>query len=173
LLLLACVAFLIPSLAYGGVGFGLKGGIQKATASDDNSENMTLFGADVRLTSLPMVEVIVAGDYSWKKYSGDGFVPDMKFSIFSVTGSAVMPFKTPMVTPYAGGGLGYYNIKSEIGDLSGTDNKTGFHIVAGFRAGTPAMPFKLFAEYRHHWVSLDGGTGKYYTLAGGVIFGAF
>ena len=34
LLFLVCAAFLVPSLAYGGVGLGLKGGIQKDTESE-------------------------------------------------------------------------------------------------------------------------------------------
>jgi len=174
LLFLLCAAFLAPSLAYGGVGLGLKGGIQKDTESDENSESMTMVGADLRITGFQMVEFIVGGDYSWKKYSFEAPAEDMKYSILAITGSAVVPLKMPVITPYAGGGYGSYNIKVEQGDNSDSVTKTGFHIVGGVRVGTPGSPFKLFGEYRHHWVNLgDDATGKYYTITGGIIFGAF
>lgn len=171
-LMLCCIVLVIPSLTMGGVGLGIRGGLTKDSGADVNNDNMTLFGADLRITGLPMIEGVVSGEYSWKKYTFDG-QPDMTLSLLSITGTAIYPIKLPTVTPYAGVGFGTHSIGIKVGDDSDSESKFGYHILAGARLGVPGSPLNFYAEYRHYWIDLGEVTGKYYTLSGGILFGAF
>lgn len=172
LLLVALAAmFLMPSFASAGIGLGVKGGI---ASSSDIDENMTHIGADLRF-GLPMIEVIVSGEYSWKNTEmtlGLGTDVEAKNSMISGTASAVYSFALPVITPYAGGGVGSHTMIYDVTGLDKvTETKMGYHFLGGVKFGAPTLPVKLYAEYRHYWVPYDEGTAKYYTLAAGIIIG--
>ncbi len=162
---------LVPSFANAGMGLGLKGGV---ASSSDIDENLTHVGVDLRF-GMVMVDFIVSGEYSWKKASGTDFLGnpiEAKVSMISGTGSAVIPFKLPVITPYAGGGVGSHTMIFEAtGFDKVTETKMGYHFIGGVKLGAPTMPIKLFAEYRHYWVPYEGETAKFYTLSAGIILG--
>ncbi len=170
LLLFAMIAMLLaPSFAYAGFGLGLKGGL---ASTNDIDDNLTHVGADLRF-GMVMVDFIISAEYSWKSYQVDilGTPFDYKFHSLAGTGSLVIPIKLGIATPYAGGGAGSHTMIFDYADESNTETKFGYHFIGGIKIGAPAMPIKLYGEYRHYWVKFDEETMKYYTLAAGVIFG--
>lgn len=160
---------LVPAVSQAGGGLGIRGGIESV---NDLNDNLTHVGVDFRF-GVTMVELIISGEYSFKKY--DAFGGELTLHHFAGSGSLVYPFKLPVITPYVGGGVGShtflwkYNEAASIDDI--TDTKIGYHFIAGIRLGAPTMPIKLYGEYRHYWIKFEDETLKTYTLSGGILFG--
>jgi len=169
MILAIAVLFMIPAWANAGMGLGLKGGV---ASSSDFDDNLTHVGADFRF-GLVMVELIISGEYSWKKYDLGGY--ELTAHQIAGTGSLVYPIKLPVVSPYVGGGVGSHTFIFSYGESAGTEDLTetkfGYHFIGGVKLGAPTMPIKLYAEYRHYWVPFEGETAKYYTLTAGIILG--
>ena len=77
LILLSVTLMAAPAFAITGLSFGVRGGwvnnFDQAGLSlgDYKADQMNLFGAQVRISSLPMVNLILFGDYAWKKNEYD------------------------------------------------------------------------------------------------------
>ena len=185
-----CLAFAAPSFALTGVSFGVKGGLltdydqpSLSTPSEDNS-NMALGGLQVRFSSLPIVDLIVSGEYAWRSdsYSILGESVDFKTRDLLFSASAVYPFELPFATPYLGAGLATHNVgfdvdypatwalADEAESISTTETRMGYHLMTGFEIGVPAFPLKLNAEYRLNWIDMPTETAKVNTFTAGLVF---
>ena len=189
-IVMLCLAFAAPSFALTGVSFGIKGGLltdydqPSLTAPSEDNNNMALGGLTVKFNSLPMVNVIVSGEYAWKTYSYtaiDGNF-DLKARDLLFSASAVYPFELPFATPYVGGGLATHSLGYDVSipdswtlseeDLGvpGTETRMGYHLMAGFDVGLPTIPLKLNAEYRLNWVDMPAETAKVNSFSIGLLF---
>jgi hypothetical protein len=188
LLVLLCLAFAAPTYAVTGVAFGLRGGL--ATNYDQpgfeaDKDYMTQAGLIVKWTSVPYVDVIFTGDYAWKKesFSYIGLPLEMKWHDFQFSASAVYPFEVPVVSPYAGAGLGTHSlgydystggswVLSDYGiESSGSETRLGYHLVGGFDVGIPTFPLTFNAEIRMHWIDTPGDAIQYNSFVAGLTFG--
>jgi len=188
-ILMFLLAFAAPSFALTGVSFGLKGGLltsydqPELAAPSDENDNMALGGLTVKFTSLPMVNVIVSGEYAWKTYSysvvGESF--DLRARDLLFSASAVYPFQLPFATPYLGGGVATHNLGYDVDvpdtwslgeepTAPDTETRMGYHLMAGFDVGLPTLPLKLNAEYRLNWVDMPAETAKVNSFAIGLLF---
>ncbi len=167
---------MVPSVAGAVIGLGIKGGVARDARNDTYGQSMTHLGVDARISALPKIDLIGSIEYSWKKYKVSDLIPVEGTTHFvAITGSAVVPFKMPVLSPYAGLGYGFHAIGGTLnvtGFADGTPNGTGFHFLAGVKVGPPASPLSVYGEYRHYWTNFDDGNGRYYTLTIGIMFGA-
>jgi len=168
LLTTICLCLLASVQAGAGVNLGLRGGI--LTGDDfEADDNLTLVGAECRITTIPFIHLIATGEYAWKKY--DVLTSEVTFSDMFFTGSAVVPLTMPVITPYAGGGVGSHTFKlKNDDDDSSSETKMGYHIIGGVILGMPTSPLSLAAEYRHFWVDYEDDTMKFNTITGSLLF---
>ena len=190
LVVMFLLAFAAPSFALTGVSFGVKGGLltdydqPSFSAPSEDNVNMALGGLTVKFTSLPMVNVIVSGEYAWKTNSFTSYdeTIDLKTHDLLFSASAVYPFQLPFATPYLGGGLATHNIgfdvdypaswalADEADAFSVSDTRMGYHLMAGFDVGLPTLPLKLNAEYRLNWIDMEVETAKINSFSLGLLF---
>jgi len=145
---------------------------------------LNMIGGQIYFSKLPMIDVIVAGEYGWRtqKYEFNGETMEFKLRDFAVTASAVYPFKQlPIVTPYIGAGIGTYSFSydyfvpmslslSDNGvSIPGTSTYMGYHGVLGAKVNVPAFPVGVFLEGRMNRINTPGDDIKYNTFAGGIF----
>lgn len=179
-----------PVHAVSGISFGVKGGMALnydqagLSIGDFSAKKMNLAGAQVRITTIPMIDLILSGDYAWKNnsynFAGQNF--DLKMHDLSFNATLVHPFKFPAVSPYVGGGIGSHHLSfdyvsplsmslSENGiTIPGTETRTGYHLVGGVNIGIPAFPLGFGVEYRLNWIDTPGSVTKYNSLTFGINF---
>lgn len=190
LMVVVCLTFAVPSFALTGVSFGVKGGLVMDydqpgfVLPDQDTENMTVGGVQVRVSTLPMVDVIVTGEYAWNKetyaFSGQSF--DLKRHDWQFSASAVYPFELEFVSPYLGGGLATHSLgfdfttptswSLEDYEISVPEDETklGYHLVAGFEVKVPTFPLNFNGEFRMNWVDTPHEMTKYNSLTAGLSF---
>jgi hypothetical protein len=145
---------------------------------------LNMVGGQIYFSRLPMVDIIVAGEYCWRTQNYDiaGENLQLKLHNFAVTASVVYPFKQlPIVTPYVGAGVGSYSLSydyfvpmslslSDNGvSIPGTSTYMGYHGVLGAKVNVPAFPVGMFLEGRLNRINTPGDDIKYNTFAGGVF----
>jgi opacity protein-like surface antigen len=173
-----------------GIEIGVKGGIvdnysqSGLTISDYSINRMNLLGGQVSFSRLPMVDVLVSADYSWRnetyEIAGQGF--EFKMRDFAVTASVVYPFKFQFVTPYVGAGIGTHSLSYEyvrpislsLADngiaIPATSSFFGYHGILGAKANLPAFPLGFFIEGRLNRIRTPGDDITFNTYTGGVYF---
>jgi opacity protein-like surface antigen len=190
LLILFCVLFAAPVYALTGISFGVRGGLVAGYDQPGleipgyDTDQMTLGGLHVRVSTLPMFDLIVAGEYAWKneKYSGFGEEFELKRHDLLFAASAVYPIKFSVVSPYLGGGLGTHSLGydyveppgwslADYGiDVPDNTTKMGYHLMAGADVKVPAFPLFFNAEYRINWISTPDDVTKYHSIIAGLNF---
>jgi hypothetical protein len=188
------LAWLLVCVGSAGAVTGIEIGIRTGVLSnfDQPSLNigtydlnrLNMFGGQIYISRLPMVDIIVAGEYCWRTrtYEIAGESMEFKLRDFAVTASVVYPFKQlPLVTPYIGAGIGTYSLSYEylvplslsLDDngvsIPETSTHMGYHGVLGAKLNVPAFPVGVFLEGRLNRISTSGDDVKYTTLAGGVF----
>lgn len=190
LLVLVMLLFALPAFALTGISFGLRGGL--VTDYDQpgldipgsSTDQMTLGGLQMRFTKLPMVDIIVTGDYAWKKETYTSFGQSLELSrrdlLFSA--SVVYPLDFHVVAPFAGVGvathsLGYdyveplgWSLETYGVDVPDNSTKLGYHLVGGFELKLPAFPLSFGAEFRMNWINTPDKTTKYNSFVAGLNF---
>jgi len=190
LMLTICLLFAVPSFAITGISLGLKGGLVTDynqpgfTIPDQETDNMTLAGLQVRLSSLPMVDVIVTGEYAWRNDSYSILNEDfeVKRHDFLFSASAIYPVKLTPVSPYLGAGLathslGYDFVVPESWSLEdydievpGNETKLGYHLVGGLDFKLPVFPVSANAEFRFNWINTPQEVTKYNSITLGISY---
>jgi opacity protein-like surface antigen len=174
--------------AVSGIEIGVKGGIIDnysqggLSVSDYDINQLNMIGAQIYFSRLPMVDVILAGDYSWRNktytIAGQGF--EFKMRDLAVTASVVYPVKLSVATPYVGGGIGTHSLSYEYIrpiSLSLADNGIeipetstffGYHGIFGAKINFPAFPLGFFVEGRLSRINAPAGDISFNSYAGGI-----
>ena len=190
LILLAVTLMASPAFAISGLSIGVRGGwvnnYEQAGLSlgDYKADQMNLFGAQVRFASLPMVNLIVFGDYAWKNkdydFAGQNF--QLKMHDLSFGASLVYPLKLKVVSPFVGGGVSSHNLSFDyvkplalsLDDegISVPESMTrlGYHLVGGVNINLPAFPIGFSAEYRWNWIDTPGEVTDFTSLVLGLNY---
>jgi opacity protein-like surface antigen len=184
LVLLAVAA--VPSHAITGISLGARAGLGwnfepggLTVPGVEFDDKATDIGAQVKITTLPIVDFIFAADYIWKKkdYEIGGTDLELKISDFALTASVIKSFNFPVISPYAGGGIGNHHLSFQytlVGNLAGLEvpgstTELGYHVMAGVDVNIPMFPLSLTGEYRHYWVDTEERT-KFHTVTVGANF---
>lgn len=184
LMLLVLLCFAAPSFALTGISLGIRGGMvtnydQEALALPGaDLEEMNLVGGQLKISTLPLFDVLLAGEYAWKNqsqvYGGDVFELKRHDWVFSAT--ALYPIKLQVISPFLGGGLsshslGYdytrpLSLSLEDNNISvpEADNRLGYHLVGGAEIAPPAFPLTFTAEYRLNWIDTPVEVTKYNSI---------
>ncbi|MCX6829504.1 MAG: outer membrane beta-barrel protein [candidate division Zixibacteria bacterium] len=185
-----CLMFAAPTFALTGLSFGVKGGFVSnyeqpgLAVGDFSAEKMNLAGAQVKISTLPIINFIVSGNYAWKnnKYDFGGQTFELQMHDLYFDASAVYPIKFQFVSPYFGGGVGSHNLSFDYvkplslsladNDITvpGSVSRLGYHLVGGINIGLPAFPFGISAEYRMNWIDTPGSVTKYNSFTFGLDF---
>nr|MBN2276868.1 outer membrane beta-barrel protein [candidate division Zixibacteria bacterium] len=190
ILTLIILALAAPGYALTGISIGVKGGMVSNyeqpgfAVPGEDTDAMNLAGLQLKFTKLPMIDLIVSGEYAWKKetYSGFGQSFELTRSDLQFSASAIYPFSLPVVTPYLGAGVAThslgYDYVEPVGwaldtydiEVPGNETRMGYHLMGGFDVGLPAFPLTLNAEYRLNWVSTPDEVTKYNSITAGLSF---
>jgi opacity protein-like surface antigen len=191
LLLISFLVFLaMPAFALTGVSFGLRGGLvtnfdQPTFATPGyESSAMPIGGLHVRISTLPMFDLIVTGEYAWKKnsysWSGEELAISQRDLLFSA--SVVYPIKLKPISPYAGVGIARHSLGYDYTEPSGwslstygvevpeNTTKTGYHLLGGVDLKVPMFPLSFSAEFRMNWINTPEETTKYNSFVAGLNF---
>jgi len=191
---IACIlVWLLISVGSVGAVTGIELGIRAGVINNYDQPNLSLatydfdrlnmLGGQIYFSALPVIDIILAGEYSWRTrtYEIAGESMEFKLRDFAVTASAVYPFKMPVVTPYAGAGIGTYSLSYEYlvpVSLSLADNGVfipetstyfGYHGLIGAKLNLPAFPLGVFLEGRWNRVNAPDDDISFNTWAGGVF----
>ncbi|SYZ72418.1 conserved exported hypothetical protein [Candidatus Zixiibacteriota bacterium] len=189
-ILLLCFLVSAPAFAITGLSFGVRGGMVSnyeqagLTVGSFDTDKMNLIGAQLRIATLPTVNLIISGDYAWKnkQYDFGGQSFELKMHDITYAASLVYPFKFPVVSPYLGGGIGNHHLSFDyIRPLSlslsdngitvpGSVSRLGYHLMGGVNISLPAFPFEISAEYRMNWINTPGEVTKYNSVTAGLNF---
>jgi len=186
---LILLALAVPSFALSGISIGVRGGL--ASYSDDvftapeyEDSDMKLIGGNIKITSLPIVNLLVSGEYMWKSddigFGTEAFELDQHD--FALSATALYPIKMKVISPFVGAGVSNHNIGfdytapqslslEENGILiPASENRLGYHMIGGVDIDLPAFPVSFTAEYRQNWIDTDFDTVKYYSISLGANF---
>ncbi len=189
-ILLLCFIMTAPAYAITGLSFGVRGGMVSnyeqagLTVGSFDTDKMNLVGAQLRISTFPVVNLIISGDYAWKnkQYDFGGQSFELKMHDISYGASLVYPFKFQFISPYVGGGIGNHHLSFDfIRPLTlsledngitvpGSISRIGYHVMGGVNIGLPAFPFDISAEYRLNWIDTPGDVTKYNSFAMGLNF---
>jgi hypothetical protein len=148
---------------------------------------MTMFGAHLKIGTLPIIDLEASVEYAQKKYDFNVPVPQVQdvwaevtFRHVSLKGAAKYSFSPPMspIKPYVGAGLGMHFLSSTI-DVPGTqyvipldedysESKTGAHALGGILLSLPLFPLEFFAEGRYGVIFTGDESTKATSLYGGL-----
>jgi len=177
------------SYALTGLGFGLRAGTAKLEDpnTEEDMDGMTMFGAHLKVGTLPIIDLEVSGEYAWKDYdytlSIEGVGEqraEVTYHHFSLNGSAKYVVSVPAspVRPYVGAGLGMHFIGSSVKlpdvgyevplDEDFTESKTGLHGLAGLSLSLPLFPLEMFAEGRYAAIFTKDKSTKARSLYAGL-----
>ncbi|UCD17593.1 MAG: outer membrane beta-barrel protein [Candidatus Zixiibacteriota bacterium] len=179
----------VPSFALTGISIGIKGGV--ASYSDDimtapgyDADGLKLIGGQVKISSLPVINLLVSGEYMWKSETL-GFGTDqleLNQHDFALSATALYPIKFKVISPFAGAGISNHNLGFDYtAPLSlsledngvyvpDSENRLGYHLIGGFDVNVPAFPVMFSAEYRQNWIDTDNESVKYYSISLGANF---
>jgi opacity protein-like surface antigen len=148
--------------AQAGISLGLGGGAVIPTGSMADVHSMGWTG-QTSLRVKPAVSPLgFQLDASYSRMGIDSDVVEGNTRTLAGTANAVYAFPSAAVArPYLLGGVGLYNMKATVGDVSGSDTKFGANAGAGFdlKLGSAA----LYAEGRFHAIfkgGFDSETGE-------------
>ena len=153
-----------------GWGIGVFGGINAPIAQED-AEKGTVYGAHLRLslggllTVEPNFMLFTNGDYEIDESPGETFegASLYKFGVNLLLGGG----PSAGIHPYLFGGVGYYNRKIELPDLS--DSRVGWNGGIGFEFGGGPIGFDIRGSFE--LMPLDGdGSRKWVHVRGGINY---
>ena len=199
---LLVIFFCHQAFAITGLGLGIRGGlvsnydnpVTKKMFPDWSLKEMPLLGAHLKIGMLPVIDLEISAEYSWKKkknivyeFKPEGYldcirqVVDFTIRDLSLNATGKYHLSFPKIRPYIGVGAGIHRILYEISVdtmrviLPENENKLGFHGVAGLSLKLPVLPFELFAEGRYTFINtkqkkFDTKQTHYTILMAGVTF---
>jgi hypothetical protein len=187
-MILCLMAAAAPAAADSGIEIGIKSGIVDNYNQNDlsmghyNIDQLNLMGGQIYFSQLPVIDFILAGDYSWRERTYDVAGQGLEFKLrdFAITASLVYPIKLPIVTPYVGGGIGSHSLSYEYLrpiSLSLADNGVvipetstffGYHGIVGAKIDVPAFPVGFFMEGKLSRVNSPGDDISFNSWVGGI-----
>lgn len=179
------------SHAVTGLGIGLR--IGRAKVDDPNTgesmDGVTMFGAQLKIGTLPIIDLEASAEYARKKYSysysvagQDLIEADVTYHHVSLNGSAKYNLSVAIspIKPYLGAGLGMHFMSSSVNlpgvayeiplDTDYSESKTGAHVLGGLLLSFPLFPLELFAEGRYSVIFTEDESSKETSLYGGFTF---
>lgn len=188
-LLVFLLSATIPAGAMSGLEIGIKGGVVDRFCQPDLSmgdyaiNRLNLIGGQVYFSGLPVIDMILSGDYSWRHETYSLAGQDFQFRLrdFAVTASIVYPLRVAIATPYLGVGVGTHSISYEYVkplSLSLADNGVtipetsaffGYHGIVGAKINLPAFPLGFFVEGRFNRVNAPGEDISFNSYTGGIF----
>lgn len=172
------------SYALTGISIGAKAG--KAMKTDlgpveglADIDNMTLIGAQIKIATLPLVDIIGTAEYAWGDAGLTGLAGKLKVHDLSLTVSVVYPFNVPVLKPYAGIGIGTHSVNYTV-EISGAPlgvpipgdaSHLGYHLIGGTDLEFAVLPFSFTVEARMNWVDTERELTRYFQITGGINFG--
>jgi opacity protein-like surface antigen len=185
-------ACLLAGTVSAGAVTGLEIGIRTGIIENYHQPNLSIatydldrlnqIGGQLWFSKLPIVNLVVGADYSWRKrtYTIANQAFEFQLRDLSVTASVVYPVKLPVVTPYVGAGVGTHSLSYEYLraiSLSLADNGVsipetstyfGYHGLIGVKADIPVFPVGVFGEARVTRVNAPQDDISFTTWAGGI-----
>lgn len=188
---IALLGMLTASAHGQGLGFGVHGGyitgftnesLEQSIRSNINDfelrKNMPDLGVHLDITAMRSVGFDLFLDYAWKTQAVIGDLK-VRHAIASLTGSVKVGFPILVITPYVGGGLGFYRTVQSItsGDTAGVilpsdRNRGGWHAKLGLALNPPEFPVIPFLEWRYSNINMPGDDIKYNSVVLGITLGA-
>jgi opacity protein-like surface antigen len=197
LLFLVLLFLFVPSsYALVGLGLGVRAGV---VSNYDNPslnalfdapfvlkgkkiENMNMLGIHFKIGALPVIDLEVSGEYSWKteEFSfefrdymdmADTASGEFKIEDYSLNATAKYVFSTPIVKPYVGAGGGLHIIRYSNpgpGPFFDTQTKPSYHACGGVLLDVPALPLDVFAEGRYTSIQTERKATGFFTWMLGV-----
>ena len=160
------LAVVPASVARAQATFGLGAGLTMPIGDYGDVDKMGFHfgaGASFALGAAP-VRIRVEGTYSQTSHDG----ADGNFKIIGGMANVVYPFETAgQVKPYVLAGVGYYNVKESVFDVS--ESGVGFGGGAGLKFALGSA--NLFVEARYLSVDAGGATFAFVPITVGVSFG--
>jgi hypothetical protein len=149
------------------VQFGIAGGAALPTSDLSDGANTGFnVGGTVAINALGW-PVGFRIDGAYNRFGLKGASGDIHFT--SVTGNLVYKLPAAAVTPYAIGGLGWYNAAANVTGFGGaSDNHWGWN--AGGGISMPLSGFETYIEARYNQVQGNGGSLKFIPVTFGVMF---
>lgn len=144
------------------VTFGISAGVAIPTGDfSDKAQAAAKTGYQIggHLGFIPaMLPVGLRFDGTWGQNQRDGIGPKVSYNIWSVAGNAVLQVPGMMMAaPYLLGGLGYYNLGSDV-QGSTSDGGIGFQVGVGTKFHLAG--FATFAEAKWTTFQVGSGAGK-------------
>jgi hypothetical protein len=148
------------------VQFGVAAGAA-IPMSDFSDFFSTGFNGTVTLGLNPaLIPLGIRIDGAYNQFGGKDLFSGTNARIASATGNLVYSVPSTGVSPYAIGGLGFYNLSSSGGGTS--ENDFGWNIGGGIKM--PLSGFDTFIEARYNQVQTSGTSTKFIPITFGIMF---
>lgn len=150
------------------IGFSIAGGPSFATGDFGEGLDMGYHAKVAAAFSLPLIPIGLEADAMWTRFDASD-LEDAHVQVLNGTLNAVINLPTPVITPYLIGGVGYYNTKVEVGELSEDGNDVGVNAGVGVRLGLVGLG-GVFAEARLHNIFTEGESTRFVPVSLGIRF---
>ena len=164
------------------ISIGISGGVSVPTGDLANGANGVSTGYNVTgslAIGLPVLPLGLRGDVSYNSFGSknkgfaqpNGVATGEDVSVIGATANVVysLPLPAPVLTPYAIGGIGIYDVR--LSPTSGsTTSKSGFGYNIGAGVKLPLVAFNAFIEARYHHVNQGNGSVSFVPVTVGVMF---
>ena len=167
-----CVAAAAPARAQGSLRYGVNAGLVMPMGDYNTADKPGFIGgagATYWLAGLP-VGIRVDGSYSQTSHDA-GISGNTKIAggMASVV-YALMPANAP-ARPFVTAGLGYYNVKVDVGGTSASESKVGFGGGAGVAFKLGPSSTRLVVATRYTSVSTSNSSTTFLPITVGLTFG--
>jgi opacity protein-like surface antigen len=150
------------------VSFGIAGGLSMPTGDFGDGFKSGYNISGLLQFQQPTWPVAIRVEGQYQDFSAkDG----VDASVNSIGGLANVLYYFPnqsTVKPYVTGGLGFFHVKSELGDVSGSDNKFGYDLGAGLEFRLSGM--STFVEANWQSVQTEGSAMRMIPIRVGIKF---
>ena len=150
------------------VSFGIAGGMSMHTGDFGNAFKSGYNVSGLLQFQQPSWPVALRIEAQYQDFSAKGGV-DASAKTIGGLANVIFAFPTKStVRPYVTGGLGYFHLKMEEGDLSGSDNKFGFDMGAGLDFQLSGM--NTFIEANWQSIRAEGAAANQIPIRVGIRF---
>ncbi|HEY9478847.1 MAG TPA: porin family protein [Gemmatimonadaceae bacterium] len=150
------------------VSFGIAGGMSMPTGDFGDAFKSGYNVSGLVQFQQPTWPVAIRVEAQYQDFSAKG---DVDASTKTMGGLANVLYNFPtksIVRPYVTGGLGFFHIKVDAGDVSGSDNKFGYDLGAGLDFQLSGM--NTFLEANWQSIRGDGGSANQIPIRVGIRF---
>ena len=150
------------------VSFGIAGGMSMPTGDFGNAFKSGYNVSGILQFQQPSWPVALRIEAQYQDFSAKGGV-DASAKTIGGLANVIYAFPTKStVRPYVTGGLGYFHLKAEEGDLSASDNKFGFDMGAGLDFQLSGM--NTFIEANWQSIRAEGAAANQIPIRVGIRF---